>query len=114
MASFILSLSTHVLADESLPAVRHGLDILRRDMRAALTEGGPENVIRLSIDPALPAEAYSAHVTPEEITLRCGDDLGAAYALLSVSERLLEVKPLGWWMGLSPKRLGTVSVPCQS
>ncbi|MBR0218493.1 MAG: glycosyl hydrolase 115 family protein [Clostridia bacterium] len=114
MASFTLSLSTRVLADESLSAVRHGLDILRRDMRAALEEEGPENFIRLWIDPTLPAEAYRAKVTAEEITLRCGDDLGAAYALLSVSERLLEVKPLGWWMGLTPKRLGSVSVPCQT
>jgi hypothetical protein len=55
-----------------------------------------------------------AQAAEEEITLRCGDDLGAAYALLSVSERLLGVQPLGWWMGLAPKRLGSVSVPCQS
>ena len=114
MAAFMLSLSTRVLADESLSAVRHAADILRRDMRAALTEEGPENVIRLVIDPALPAEAYVAQAAAEEITLRCGDDLGAAYALLSVSERLLGVQPLGWWMGLAPKRLGSVSVPCQS
>ena len=113
MNSFILSRATHLFADESIPAVRHAADLLRRDLRACLTGTGPESGIRVLIDPALPAETYRAQVTEKEITLRCGDDLGAAYALLSVSERCLGIRPLGWWMGLTPAKTDTVSVPCE-
>ncbi len=113
MSSFILSLSTVILADESIPAIRHAADILRRDLRACLHGNGPANVIRLSLCPTLAPETFRAEATPEEITLLCGDDLGAAYALLSVSEHFLNVKPLGWWMGLQPEKKDTVSVPCQ-
>ncbi len=114
MSFFVFSLSTRIWADESIPAIRHAADILRRDMRASLLNGGPENGIRLLIDPSLPEETFQAQVTPEEITLRCGDDLGAVYALLSISERLLRVRPLGWWMGLQPEKMDAVSVPCQA
>ncbi|MBR3740682.1 MAG: glycosyl hydrolase 115 family protein [Clostridia bacterium] len=113
MDSFLFSLSTRIIADESVSAVRHAADILRRDMGACLTGAGPENMIRVLIDPALPEETYKAQVTEEAIILCCGDDLGAAYALLSVSEKLLHVKPLGWWMGLKPDKKENVSVPCQ-
>ena len=111
MASFILSLSTRILADESVPAIRRAADILRRDMRECLGKHGPENAIRLTLCPTLPPETYRARVSPEGINLTCGDDLGAAYALLSVSERLLNVRPLGWWMGLVNEKRDTVSVP---
>ena len=113
MDSFLFSLSTRILADESIPALRHAADLLRRDMRNGLTCTGAENAIRVLLTPALPKETYKAHVTGDEITLRCGDDLGAVYALLSISERLLHVRPLGWWMGLKPERTETVSVPCE-
>ncbi|MBR0407986.1 MAG: glycosyl hydrolase 115 family protein [Clostridia bacterium] len=114
MDSFTLSLSTRIIADESIPALRHAVGILRRDMRECLLKSGPENAVRVSIDPALPAETYQARVTENEIILACGDDLGAAYALLSLSERCLGVRPLGWWMGLKPEKKDAVSVPCQS
>ena len=114
MSSFILSLNTRVLADESIPAVRHAADILRRDMRLCLRKGGPENTIRLTICPDQAPETYRAEASEDEITLRCGDDLGAAYALLSVSGRYLNVKPLGWWMGLKPETTDTAEIPCGS
>ena len=114
MAAFCFSLSTRIQADENIQPIRRAADILRRDMRAALTESGEENAIRVVIDSSLAPERYRAQVLPQEILLTCGDDLGAAYALLSLSERLLKVKPLGWWMGLLPQRLSQVSVPCQS
>ena len=113
MDSFLFSLSTRILADESVPAVRHAVDILRRDMRECLTRPGENNTIRVLLDPTLTEETFKAQVTKDEITLRCGDDLGAAYALLSISERLLHVKPLGWWMGLKPEKRESVSVPCE-
>lgn len=46
-----------------------------------------------------------------ELRLRCGNDLGAVYALLSISEKWLQILPLAWWMGLSPRRMDTASVP---
>ena len=94
MDSFLFSLSTRILADDSVPALRHAADILRRDMRDGLTHTGAENTIRVCLDPTLAKETFKAHVTKNEITLRCGDDLGAAYALLSVSERLLPLPAL--------------------
>ena len=114
MDSFILSLSTRILADESIPAVRHAVRILSRDLRECLLQSGPENAVRVLIDPALPEETYQVRVTENEITLTCGDDLGAVFALLSVSERLLRVRPLGWWLGLRPEKRDAVSVPPQS
>ena len=114
MGAFILSRSTRIIADETQSALRHGADILRRDIRECLTESGPENQIRVILTGALPPEAYQAAVQEDEIILRCGDDLGAMYAMLSVSERFLHVKPLGWWMGLRPEKQGTASVPIQA
>ncbi len=112
MPDFILSLSTKILADESVPALRHAADVLRRDMRACLTARGPENTIRVLLDPALAPETYQASVSPDEISFTCGDDLGAVYALLSISARYLDVKPLGWWMGVQPEKRDAVPVPC--
>lgn len=111
MQDFILSLSTVIEADESVPAIRSAAEILRRDLRDTLTGHGPANTIRVVLDPALGEEQYAAHVEERELRLRCGNDLGAVYALLSISEKWLEILPLAWWMGLSPRRMDTASVP---
>ena len=112
MSYFVVSRSTRIAADETNATLRHGVDILRRDMNDILTGTGPENDIRLVIDAALPPESFIAEVSENDLLLRCGDDLGGMYALLSVSERL-GVKPLGWWMGLKPEKKSTVEIPCQ-
>ena len=111
MSDFILSLSTRIQADESQSAIQHAAAVLRRDMRENLSGQGPDNVIRVLQDSALEAETYAAEVTEQEVLLRCGDDLGAVYALLSVSQRYLGVQPLGWWMGLRPKMHDTAWIP---
>lgn len=113
MAEFVLSLSTRIQADESIPAIENAVKILRRDMRQGLKAEGPENVIRVALDESLGAEHYTAQVRENGITLNCGDDLGAVYALLSVSERLLDVGPFDWWMGFAPRQFDTVAVSCQ-
>ena len=103
--SFLLSPATVICADESFPSIRHAADILRRDMRDVLTGSGtdlPRNRIQVCFDASLPKEAYAAAISDDEILLRCGDDLGAVYALLSVSERCLGVQPLAWWNRLKP------------
>lgn len=113
MENFIFSRNTRIVADESLPPVRSAVEILKRDMAAGLRGNGPENVIRVCLDAGMAPETYQAEAGPEEIRLVCGDDLGAVYALLSVSSRLLGVKPLDWWMEIRPEVRDTVSVPCQ-
>ena len=89
MQDFILSLSTVIEADESIPAIHSAADILRRDLRDTLTGHGPANTIRVVLDPALDEEQYTAHVEEHELRLRCGNDLGAVYALLSISDKWL-------------------------
>lgn len=114
MSVFILSGATRIEADESLAPIRNAAGILRRDMEALLTEAAEENVIRVFQDASLPPESFRAEVTAHEIILRCGDDLGAVYALLSVSERGLNVAPLGWWNDQRPPRRPYAEIPCGS
>ena len=114
MAAFVFSLSTIILADETVPAIHSGVEILKRDMRDTLREAGERNVIRVVLDAFVGEERYKAQVTPQEILLTCGDDLGAMYALLSVSERALGIHPLDWWMGVKPKKQGVAAVSCAS
>ena len=109
-----MSLSTRIDAPLTCKPIEHAVHILQRDMRETLTEHGQENVIRVVLSPSLPAERYVISVDENEALLTCGDDLGAVYALLSVSERCLGIPPLGWWLGKVPERRGAVSVPCQS
>ena len=112
MKYFVLSRNTKILADESCAPIRNAVEILKRDMAAGLRGEGPENRIRVELEAGMAAESYRAEITPEEILLKCGDDLGAVYALLSVSRRLLEVKPLDWWMDMAPKSFDTVCAAC--
>ena len=110
---FILSGNTRVIAEDLLAPIRNGAEILRRDLAERLTGKGPENCIRVEVDPEMAPETYRVKVTPEEIQLRCGDDLGAVYAMLSVSERLLGVHPLDWWMEIPTKQAETIAVAPQ-
>lgn len=112
MSAFILSLKTKICADDTFPAIRNAAEILKRDMAERLTGSGPENTIRVELDAGMAAETFRAEVKNDEIRLTCGDDLGAVYALLSVSERLLKVRPLDWWMETKPVRCRTVEASC--
>ncbi len=112
MPDFILSLSTRIDAPAVQGPVWHALRILRRDIRETLTGRGPVNCVRVVMESALGAEKYTARVTEQEIELRCGDDLGAVYGLLSVSRRCLDIQPLDWWMQKHPVQRETAAVPC--
>ena len=111
MPCFMLSRSTRIEADETLLPVHHAAEILRRDMAECLRGTGPENVIRVLMDASLAPETYEGRCTEHEIELRCGDDLGAVYALLSVSEKFLGIKPLGWWMEQKSPGHDRVQIP---
>lgn len=113
MNAFILSRATRIVADETLPPIRHAAQILRRDMREILTEEKEANVIRVILDGRVGAERFRAAVCDDEITLICGDDLGAVYGLLSISEQFLGVKPLAWWMGLPVEKRPFIELPEQ-
>lgn len=94
---FELSLATRITAETASEPIRQGINMLRRDMREILTERGADNEIRVALDAAMPPESYHIHVEPARVCLTCADELGAIYALLSISERFLGVKPLDWW-----------------
>ena len=104
MDGFIFSLNTRIEADRTISAIDNAYRILKRDMAETLTGGGPENVIRVILVSDLTEERYRAEVTADEITLICGGIPGAVYALLSVSEKCLGIKPLGWWNALKPAK----------
>ena len=82
MNRFVLSLATRIAADESVPALRSAAEILRRDMAAVLTGGGPENAIVLARDEALGSQAWRMEVAEDAITLYHRDALGGVYGLL--------------------------------
>ena len=113
MDEFLLSLDTQIEADRTIPAIDNSCRILKRDMLETLTGSGPGNVIRMTLDPDVGDERYRAEVTADEITLTYGGIPGAVYALLSVSERCLGIKPLGWWNGLRPEKKEYRRIPLQ-
>ena len=114
MCNFQLSLNTVIEADETLSPIDHACRILRRDMRDHLTGHGPSNMIRVMLQPELGTEKYRAKVDADVLSLTCGDMLGAVYALLSVSERYLDVHPLDWWNGRRPKKTECRMIPEQT
>lgn len=111
---FILSLSTVIVSDSTLPAVQQGIAILRRDMQAILTGHGANNEIRVVMTEDAVPESYTTEVHPDAITLTCADELGAMYAIISISQRFLGMEPLDWWHDIRRPARETVSVPVQT
>lgn len=97
---FDLSLATRIVTDCKQPVVQQGMSILRRDLRDCLTGTGSSNEICVMLDDSMTPESYVVDILPNVMTLTCADELGAMYALLSISERFLGVKPLDWWHDL--------------
>ena len=110
---FELSLATRIVTESKLPAVQQGISILRRDLREHLTGTGTANEIQVVISSDLATESYTALVQSDRMILTCADELGAMYALLSVSERFLGVKPLDWWHDLHRPTWEHVLIPAQ-
>ncbi len=113
MRDFLFSLKTKIIADENSAPLRNAVSILKRDMEAVLSGEGKENEIRVILSSEIAKETYRAKVTPDAVQLICGDDLGGVFALLSVSERFLGIRPFDWWMDRMPEYLGIVRIPVQ-
>jgi hypothetical protein len=111
MNGFELSLSTVIKGGEEFPSVRNAGDILRRDMSEVLTGYGKENTINVLIDDNMGKESFTAEAAEDSITIRAGDDLGAVYGLLSISEKFLGIKPLSWWTGTKTERKDKAVIP---
>lgn len=112
MAFFAFSLSTKIAYDAQSSAVRRAVSILRRDMAAVLTGHARENEIVLAEDASLAPEAWRIAVTPERVTIAHADELGAVYALLTISRTALGVEPLWFWNDQTFIRRESVRIPC--
>lgn len=110
MSGFVLSRETRIESELRTKPVASAIDILKRDMREALTDEGEANVIRVVRGDLSDEEAYRVGVGADAITLTCGGDLGAVYGLLSISERCLDIAPMDWWMGRCPTKKAAVVV----
>lgn len=110
---FQLSLATRIITDSVLSAVQQGINILRRDLHETITETGQSNEIRVVLRENMMPESYTADVQTNVITLTCADELGAVYALLSVSERFLGINPLDWWHDIHHAKREHVMIPVQ-
>lgn len=113
MRAFVLHRGTSILADTGFSkGIRNAIDILQRDIESICTDIGPNNRIRLFYDPKIPCEQYLLSILPEEITVSYGDELGAVYALLQISERFLGIHPFWFWNDQPIITRRMADVPC--
>lgn len=112
MSGFILSRSTKIESELKTKPVTSAMGILKRDIRKTLTAEGEANLIRVVPGDFPDEEQYRVEVDGAVMTLACGGDLGAIYALLSVSARCLDIQPMDWWMNRHPQKRASVEVPC--
>ncbi len=107
-AAFALSLDTIIVAD----ALQASIAMLQKDMADVLTSHAGENSIVLKGDASLARESYRMDVGETEIIIHYADGLGAAYALMQLSERCLGVPPLAFWNETVLETKASVSIPC--
>lgn len=111
MESFRITGRTRIEGDAETGAIRHAIGMLQGDMARALAPEGVENRIRLTRDAGLAEEAYHVQVQADAITIAYADDLGAAYGLLSLSERYLDIQPFDLWNERAVARRQGVDIP---
>lgn len=112
MMSFELSLSTRIVVDEQIPALRSAAAILRRDMNSVLTGHGKENTVTLAADASLVPQTWRMTVTEEQVTIRHSDVLGGVYGLLYISEHVLGIHPLWYWNDQVLPSMAQAEIPC--
>ena len=112
---FILNLNTKIQNPYSTPAVNTAVSILERDIKKTLdTIADAENTILLCRNESLCPETYEIHVVNDyQLLIKAGDDLGFVYALLSISEKYLGIRPFWFWLDQKIEKIGSVEIPCE-
>lgn len=112
MDAFVFSRSTKIICEVDAQPVSRAVSILRRDMDAVLTGYAQENEIVLTENASLAPEAFRIMVTPGRVAIAHADELGAVYALLTLSRTALGVEPFWFWNDQSFTRRECVYIPC--
>ena len=93
---FLFNLNTKIHTETETKPVMNAINILKRDMEkvfGASDENG--NDIHLKKDDTLDEESYKIDIA-ENIVISAADDLGFVYALLKISEKYLDIKPVSY------------------
>ncbi|MBQ9308373.1 MAG: glycosyl hydrolase 115 family protein, partial [Clostridia bacterium] len=96
MAEFVLSLDTR-LAGAQDTAILYAWRDLRRDLGG--THFG-ENNVEITFSPEMRPESYTVEVLEDRVCVQAVDTLGAVYAIYSLSERALGIRPLDYFLGV--------------
>ena len=92
-----LNRNTRIIAEHPSGPVRHGMDILRRDLdTVCLPTARPGGQIRL-VPADLPPESWQLTAAGDTLTVTAGDDRGFLYGLLAISRELLGVEDFWFW-----------------
>lgn len=112
MMSFKLSLSTDIVVDEQIPALRSAAAMLRRDMAAVLHGHGEKNAVTLVQDNSMAAQSWRMTVETAGVTIRHSDALGGVYGLLYLSEHVLGIHPMWFWNDQPLPVMAQAEIPC--
>ena len=92
-----LNRNTRIIAEHPSGPVRHGMDILRRDLdTVCLPTARPGGQIRL-VPADLPPESWQLTAAGDTLTVTAGNDRGFLYGLLAISRELLGVEDFWFW-----------------
>ena len=114
MNSFILSRATQVVLNQSNKPIENAKSIFMRDLFRGTLIVSQQNRIVLEQSGELLSEEYIVTINPDTIYIVYHDDLGAIYALLSLSERFLGILPFGFWNDQVLLPVDFHSIPCQT
>ena len=96
MTEFVLSLDTRLASAQDTAVLLAWRD-LRRDLGGAHFG---ENTVEITFSLEMRPESYTVEVLEDRICIRAADTLGAVYAIYSLSERALGIRPLDYFLGV--------------
>jgi len=91
-------------------SVHAALRDLRRDLRLSVEMACEAEKAVFGIDPKLGAEGFAVRVKDGILQAEGGDALGLIYAIYTLSEELLDISPLWYWLDIPCKRRSHVEV----
>lgn len=107
---FKLNYNTSIFYDGNLKAVKHAVDILRRDILKKFNKtDGLKTEIILKQDNSMKNEEFFIDVT-NRIIIYAYDELGFIYGLLYISEKFLDIKPFWFWMDQKFKKTDEINI----